>query len=579
MLERRDLWPDKEIGADMHSKPAKSIWLPCIALGVTLIARIFLILDFTDEQQYYGELIGLLQTNRLFSNDLFVQQTVWLLYYPFIKPYYSLLGEFGLIVFARSLLALTIIVFFFWATKKLTALGISTAIASWCSVAMSFSFFTGNVFAISYNSIGLLALAVFCLKFIAWEQENWSNLRHVLAWAAIPFLAAFAHPTIAIVITLLTIGRVVLGRSWVMLGRLLVFYALAVGTGLFIAVYFAPFEDYMLALEFSKGFGVGTTFFSSNTEINRYLISCALLITGAVVALPVRSVLPALAALGYGAYLCLMFVVGKIAYGISYDTLQAMSILMMLLFLTLNTSSTWRSKSRLMALLVLISGSVYAMTSGNGVRAMLGPMFIAFPILTACAASCTAESFAKQPRLAPVYGLLLPVISVVLMVSYWSYFPYRSATWFHSNYAPEETSPMLAGLRMGKNGVELLNSAKTEFRQLAGQRVLLTGYAPVLYFSLETTPETCMFFMHSLHTDVSRSALTSCLNKKRPDVVVMINYGRASGPILAINQLVKSVYTLTDCTDSVLPIATYGGRGSSRLSNTTFTKCRVAVDS
>lgn len=562
----------------MHSEFFKSIWLPCIVLGITLMARIFYILDFTDEQQYYGELIGLLQTDRLFSNDLFVQQTVWLLYYPFIKPYYSLVGDFGLIVYARSLLALTIIIFFFWSTKKLLNLGVPTAIAAWASVALSFSFSPGNVFAISYNSIGLLALAVFCLKFLAWEQENWSSKRHVSAWAAIPFLAAFAHPTISIVIALLTFTRVLLSRSWPLLGLLLFFFAMAVVAGLIIAFSFARFEDYMLALEFSKGFGVGTTFFFSSTEINRYLISCALLITGAVITLPVSGLLPALAALGYGVYLCRLFVTGEIAYGISYDTLQAMSILMMLLFLALNTSADWRPKSRLMALLLLILGSVYAMTSGNGVRSMLGPMFIAFPILTACVACNAVKRLPGKAKLGSVFGTLLSVMSVALMVTYWSFFPYRSDTWFRSNHMPGDPAPILAGLRMGENGVGFLNSAKTAFGELSGERVLLTGYAPVLYFSLRTTAETCMFFMHSLHTDVSRSALSSCLEKKQPDVVVMINYQHAGAPILAINELVKSVYSLTDCQDSVLQVANYDGRGSSRLKDTTFTKCQVAWD-
>ncbi len=40
--------------------------------------RVFHGLDFNDEMQYYGELVALTQSGRLFSADLFVQQMVYL---------------------------------------------------------------------------------------------------------------------------------------------------------------------------------------------------------------------------------------------------------------------------------------------------------------------------------------------------------------------------------------------------------------------------------------------------------------------------------------------------------------------
>ena len=47
--------------------------------------------------QHYGELTGLLETGRLFSNDLFFQQVAWIPFYSVLKAYYSVAGESHLI--------------------------------------------------------------------------------------------------------------------------------------------------------------------------------------------------------------------------------------------------------------------------------------------------------------------------------------------------------------------------------------------------------------------------------------------------------------------------------------------------
>ena len=52
---------------------------------IYLIIRIFIGLDFTDEMQYFGQIHGLILFDKLFINDFFIQQTGYLLIYPFLK--------------------------------------------------------------------------------------------------------------------------------------------------------------------------------------------------------------------------------------------------------------------------------------------------------------------------------------------------------------------------------------------------------------------------------------------------------------------------------------------------------------
>lgn len=547
--------------------------VPSFVLLVTLGLKIFLVLDFTDEQQYYGELIGLLQSDRLFSNDLFVQQIVWLLYYPLIKPYYMVIGDYGLIVYARLLLALTLLVFYFWGVRKLVLLGVSRSISAWCLIAATFSVTYGNTFAISYNVIGLLALSVFSLKFLDWERSFKRTYRSAAAWATLPFLAAFAHPTIAILIAVLTLIRAFMTASKGGLKNLLICYIVALIVGLAIAFAFASFEDYMNALGFSKGFGVGSVFFSSQSEINRYLLSVGVIGLGLLLRLPVDSRWPIFAALGYGLFICYQFVSGEIGYGVSYDTLLALSILTALLFASLNRSKIWRDKARLIALVLFVMGTVFAVTSGNGVRAMLGPLFVAIPLLSAFVTQHAMFVFSGTNRYKAL-SLVFPITIVALFFSYWSYYPYRSEPWFRSLHSSEMTVPALAGLRMGKNKAHFLNDIDKHLNSLAGESVLLTGYVPVVYFALELRAETCMFFMHTLTSDVSRDTLMDCLKKKNPTEVILMEDERTSAPNLAVNDLIRELYMLKGCQKVVVERPTFEGRGTTQR-QTTLIRCRV----
>ena len=83
--------------------------LPRAILAITIIIqsiRVFFGIDFNDEMQYYGELVSLLNSGRLFSSDLFLQQNVYLLLVPIFKPYVLLWGTEKLILANRIVLAI-----------------------------------------------------------------------------------------------------------------------------------------------------------------------------------------------------------------------------------------------------------------------------------------------------------------------------------------------------------------------------------------------------------------------------------------------------------------------------------------
>ena len=77
-----------------------------IATGLILLLILFIRvtrgLDLTDEMQYYGEIKGLIESGKLFSNDLFIQQTVYILFYPLFYLFHLAFGLEGFVFFGRQ---------------------------------------------------------------------------------------------------------------------------------------------------------------------------------------------------------------------------------------------------------------------------------------------------------------------------------------------------------------------------------------------------------------------------------------------------------------------------------------------
>ena len=129
-----------------------------VILTVTyFFVRIFFSLDFTDEMQYYGQIQGLLSSNKLFVNDFFIQQTGYILIYPFLKviQFFEPQFEFiNLIFYTRILLFLIIICTFLLLFYLSSGYRLFSRIIGSCFVSISITQF--SPFAFSYNSLGFL---------------------------------------------------------------------------------------------------------------------------------------------------------------------------------------------------------------------------------------------------------------------------------------------------------------------------------------------------------------------------------------------------------------------------------------
>ena len=143
-----------------------------LVLLLILFIRVTRGLDLTDEMQYYGEIKGLIETGRLFSNDLFIQQSVYILLYPAFYIYHALFGFEGLVFYGRLIMATLSVIVFLYCYRKFLEFKFSAPVASLTALSLTFSIPYHGVFAPSYNTISQVMWIIFAIRFFEWKPRN-----------------------------------------------------------------------------------------------------------------------------------------------------------------------------------------------------------------------------------------------------------------------------------------------------------------------------------------------------------------------------------------------------------------------
>lgn len=552
-----------------------------IALIVVLYIRVRSGLDLSDEMQHYGELTGLLETGRLFSNDLFFQQVTWIPFYPILKAYHSVAGESHLILFSRFVLAAVILATFVFGVSRLKQYGLAASTAAMGMFCCTFPLTVGNIFSIHYNVLGQIVLLLFVLELFNWDQKRLLGVGDVIKWSSLSFLAAFGHPILAISIAMMLTAALCGAGKWRSLGRLTLGLVAAAMLGLVIALLFAPLDAYLVSVNFSKGFGVGTASFSSIRSLQLMGYFVLAMILAIFFNFTVKKYVCLVLLLGVLTYTMVNFATGRISTAINEDNL----VLFILITAALigyhrSTGKDFHILNWLIIVTCVVS-PIYAITSGNGPRAMIGSLMLVVPLLAALVlhglkAERHLASTTVISNVAKVSRAFVMVALVTIYALYWTQYPYRSARWHLNDTPADAIAPMFAGLLIHPATFDYLATVKQQFANLSGQKVLITGTFPALYYALDVIPETCMFFMHSIPGGATRSALESCLADKSPRHVLYVNH---SGTPLGEDPVAKVIsdrYLVdqTSCNAYDIAFRAFHGTSSFRFFRA-FHSCRV----
>lgn len=515
---------------------------PFIASSLTLLLILFIRitrgLDLTDEMQYYGQIEGLIETGKLFSNDLFIQQTVYILFYPFFAIYHTIFGVEGLVFFGRSLMAALSIAVFAYSYSKFLEFKFSFFAASLTALSLTFSIPYHGVFATSYNTISQVLWCIFTIWFFEWKKPS------PILWGAIPVITVFAHPTSAIMMASLVILRFILERNYMQAAKVMLTLLVGALVALPILFYFATPQEYLASIKFSSGYGVGSAFFSSTSQQTTLIIIYAMF--GACLFFPERYQRTPFALLAsiFMVIVIIFFSAGLAVWGYSQKVVNLLSALSALFCCWLmaniiNDDTKLRPQIHWLVVALLAYATTLGVTSGNGLGQSTGAFMVGLPLLVGLAVSSEAnKGVSANPLLLTVCVVLLPII----FISHWSRYPYREAGWWQVSQ-PIQSVAEFKFITTSFDRLVFIRRMQHELEPLVhGKRTLIVSEYPGLYFALGAHPETSMLYMHSLTSDKSEEVLLSCLSKKKPEIVIDVLANKDNGES-RIKKVLHSYYS------------------------------------
>ena len=480
---------------------------PLFALPLTVtiftcyvVIRITHGLGLSDEGQYYGQIKGLLESGQLFSNDLFIQQIVYLIFYPIFKVYQYFFRFDGIVFFSRLILGLASLAVFFFAYKKYLSLSIGSTESCILALLIALAVCPNGLFAISYNSVSQVIWILFALGFMQWKNTS------IALFASVIVLMSIAHPPSAFAIGILIVVRLLLERNWKTLGP--VFLWTLTGS-LALALYlsfFTNFDQALQSVKFSKGVGVGEFFSSSFDQI----ILIGIVSVFVIIYLCQSHLKNFSRGLGilFIAFMTIAVFISAWGFLIGSNSLRSYllsaSVVAYLYFWILTNLDTKISKNltrkiNWSILACLVHASVLGMTSGNGLKAGTAGFIVGIPILFGFLSVTTLKNKSNQDEkrvfVSQIVGMSL---LVGFFVSQSLMYPYRDDKWWKAGVSLDEF-PEFWSIRVTSERAEYLRELQRRFGPVTkDRRTLFISEVPMLYTFLDAKAETCMLYMHSI---------------------------------------------------------------------------------
>ncbi len=497
-------------------------WPLLIVIAVLLI-RMTMGVDFADEGQYLGEMLSLVQNNKLFVTDLFYQQFCYVIFYPLLKLYFSVFQEDGFLLFTRSILASLSFLVFIVARKSFLKIGVPILASGILAVALTFSIAYHNIFSLSYNTISQVLWILFLLFY--WNGAFLKNK----FFPVIICLSLITHPLSGVAMSGLVFARCLTVMNF----KYLISFSVNLIFGmLFLLVLSKEFfliPDFLISIKFSKSFGVLTTLLENKDQI---VMTAFIFIMNIIILVVQKEYLKRFFSINLlllSIFICFVYLIRTAVFvypqpmagywpklSFTFGILLTVSAG----YLFANIEERYRTNCKWLIFGILGHFLTLTISSGNGFAQSVGAFWVGLTILVGLLASITME---KPERFRLVYvRKIIPFALLGVFVLHWTLFPYRSVSWVQSTEY-YNTTGLFRFIGMSPHQKSVLESYRNKFGQkLEGKRLLIAGQYPVLYFIYNAEPATCMLFMHSIPNKQVFSLLEDCIERKAPNAILQL---------------------------------------------------------
>ena len=477
-------------------------------------------LDFTDELQYYGQILSLLNHEKLFVEDLFIQQIVYIFYLPLFKIFQWINPDLsGLVLFGRCCLFFTI---------TINILMIRTLLSSFNRASIHFACtficiaMADKIFAISYGSLALILSTLIIALYLS--QKHFTK-KNILA-SFLCVLLCFCHPSFGICLTCVWIALIFFDKE-----KGLIYFVGGFCTttffffGLLITTSYLNLDDFFYALNFSSNYNNAIIL-----KINRdmqilgiyWLLSTAITVLTYFNVNTLLNLTPIIKNKSFP-LLTFAFSVSFIFYfWNSFSSLQSYIFYYISAIVSLSLLSTDTKRKSLFLKFHwagTFTGTIIAITSGNGLQAFSQGVVIFSPFLLLLLVDQIKISTPIFARGGLIFTTFILLISATWAIRH----PYRDQRLPNLTHELEFGS-IFSGLRISqtkKTAITWLNESLHELRIENGESALVIGGHPWIYFGSGLKPRTPVTFMHfHAKPGVFEIIAEKISNSSPPDLII-----------------------------------------------------------
>ena len=471
-----------------------SVFLLILSFSL-LIVKTYMGLDFTDELQYYGQILSLLNHEKLFAEDLFIQQIVYIFYLPLFKLFQWLNPDLnGLVLFGRCCLFFTITINILLIRKLLSSFNRASIhfACTFICIAMA-----DKIFAVSYGSLALILSTLIIALYLS---QNHFTKKNLFA-SFLCVLLCFCHPSFGICLTCVWIALSYFDKEKGLMHFVGGFITAASFLfGLLIFTSYLDLNDFFSSLNFSSKYNNAIILkidqdmqilgiywlFSTAITIFTYFKNNTLL------------ELPPILKNKSSPLIIFTFSVSFIFYfWNSFSSLQSYIFYYISVLVSLYLSSTDTKRNSLFLRLHwagTFTGTIISITSGNGLQAFSQGVVIFSPFLLLLIVDRIKISTPIFARTGLVFTTFILLISATWAIRH----PYRDQRLQNLTHE-SEFGNIFSGLKISqtkKKAITWLNESLDGLGIEDGESALVVGGHPWIYFGSGLKPRTPVTFMH-----------------------------------------------------------------------------------
>ena len=471
-----------------------SVFLLILSFSL-LIVKTYMGLDFTDELQYYGQILSLLNHDKLFAEDLFIQQFLYIFYLPFFKFFQWLNPDLnGLIVFSRYCLLFTIIISIFLIRKMLSSFN---SPSKYFTCAFICILLADKIFAISYGSLALIISTLIIALYLSKNHFVFKNL--VASFLCL--ILCFCHPWIGVCLTCIWVTLIFLDNEkglMYFLGCFSVFASLIFG--LLLHTSYLDLFDFIKAIKFSSQYNNGNILkitHDMQTLSLYWLLSSIISIFTHFKNIANLNLKHFLEHKLFPLLTSTISVSFILYFWNSFSLLQNYIFYYISILVSLNLSPT---DPKINSLFLKIhwagtfTGTILAITTSNGLEAFSQGVIMFSPFLLLLLVDqikISTPFFARS-------GLIFTVFIILASATWAIRHPYRDQRLTNLTHELEFGS-IFSGLKVSqtkKATMTWLSKSLSDLGIEDGESALVVGGHPWIYFGSSLKPRTPVTFMH-----------------------------------------------------------------------------------